>query len=137
MSYSPNLLRILGIKLANELTKDNLISEQRVFKAILIQALEDAMSNSVFKRETYWKHDAHRWFLDNGKDFQQICWSADIDPEFIRGEYIRLCKERKIVFSKIQATWIDYRELYKMYRNASSKEERKKIKKLIEKIRFH
>ena len=54
MSYSPNLLRILGIKLANELTKDNLISEQRVFKAILIQALEDAMSNSVFKRETYW-----------------------------------------------------------------------------------
>ena len=83
------------------------------------------------------KHIGHRWFLDNGKDFQQICWSADIDPEFIRGEYIRLCKERKIVFSKIQATWIDYRELYKMYRNASSKEERKNIKKLIDKIRFN
>ena len=123
--------------MANELTKSDLISEQRVFKAILIQALEDAMSLSVFKRETYWKHDAHRWFLENGKDFQQICWSADIDPEFIRSEYIRLCKERKIIFSKMQAAWIDYRELYKMYRGATNKEERRRIKSLIDNIKFN
>ncbi len=137
MSYSQNLLKLLGIKLANELTKTDLASNERVFRAILIQALEDAMSSSKFKRETYWKHDAHRWFLENSQDFQEICWSADLDPEFIRGEYMRLLKERKIFFSKMQAAWVDYRELYKMYRNANDKEERRRIKSLIDKIKFN
>ena len=102
MSYSQNLLKLLGIKLANELTKTDLASNERVFRAILIQALEDAMSSSKFKRETYWKHDAHRWFLENSQDFQEICWSADLDPEFIRGEYMRLLKERKISFENLK-----------------------------------
>ena len=137
MSYSQNLLKLLGIKLANELTKTDLASNERVFRAILIQALEDAMSSSKFKRETYWKHDAHRWFLENSQDFQEICWSADLDPEFIRGEYMRLLKEREIFFSKMQAAWVDYRELYKMYRNAKDKEERRRIKSLIDKIKFN
>ena len=31
----------------------------------------------------------------------------------------------------LQQSWINYRELYKMYRKANSKEERKRIRELI------
>ena len=132
MTCSPSLLRILGIKLANELIKPKTNPEQRLFQAIIVQALEDSLSGSVFKKETYWKHDAHKWFLGNCADFQEVCWSADLDPEFVRQEYIKLIKDKKIVFNMLQQSWINYRELYRLYRKANSKEERKRIRELIQ-----
>jgi hypothetical protein len=71
MTCSPGLLKNLGIKLAMELTKAKELSEQRLFQAILVQALEDAINSSNFKKEIYWKEDAHRWFMENSKDFQE------------------------------------------------------------------
>ena len=41
MTCSPSLLKLLGIKLAMELTKPKVLSEQRLFQAIIVQALED------------------------------------------------------------------------------------------------
>jgi len=131
MTCSPNLLKNLGIKLSMELTKPKPVPEHRLFQAILVQALEDALNPSNFKKETYWKDDAHRWFLENSKDFQDVCWSADMDPEMIRGEYLKLVKNKKIIFTKLQQHWLNYRELYRLYREAGSKEERREIKKRI------
>ena len=121
----------MGIKLSMELTKPKPVPEHRLFQAILVQALEDALNPSNFKKETYWKDDAHRWFLENSKDFQDVCWSADMDPEMIRGEYLKLVKNKKIIFTKLQRHWLNYRELYRLYREAGSKEERREIKKRI------
>jgi hypothetical protein len=137
MSCSPNLLKILGIRLAKEITKTDLSAEERIFQAILVQALEDALTTSAFKKETYWKHDAHKWFLSNCEDFKNVCWSANMDPEFIRGEYLKLIKDKKIKFTKMQNGWINYRELYKLHRAAQSKEERREIKALIVKLKFN
>jgi hypothetical protein len=134
LNCSPNLLKNLGIKLAMELTKPKELSEQRLFQAILVQALEDVMSPSEFKKETYWKEDAYRWFMGNSKDFQDVCWAADMDPEMIRGEVLKLIKSKKIKFTQIQQSWLNYRELYRLYREASSKEERREIKKKITKL---
>jgi len=121
----------LGIKLSMELTKPKPVPEHRLFQAILVQALEDALNPSNFKKETYWKDDAHKWFLENSKDFQDVCWSADMDPEMIRGEYLKLVRNKKIIFTKLQRHWLNYRELYRLYREAGSKEERREIKKKI------
>jgi hypothetical protein len=70
MTCSPGLLKNLGIKLAMELTKPKLLSEHRLFQAIIVQALEDALNPSGLKKETYWKEDAHRWFIENSKIFK-------------------------------------------------------------------
>ena len=121
----------MGIKLSMELTKPKPVPEHRLFQAILVQALEDALNPSNFKKETYWKDDAHKWFLENSKDFQDVCWSADMDPEMIRGEYLKLVRNKKIIFTKLQRHWLNYRELYRLYREAGSKEERREIKKKI------
>ena len=123
----------MGIKLAMELIKEKPISEQRLFQAIIVQALEDVMNISSCKKEAYWKEDAYKWFYSNSEDFQDVCWAADMDPELIRGEFFKLIKLKKIKFSKIQTHWLNYRELYRLYREADSKEERREIKKRIDK----
>ena len=123
----------MGIKLAMELIKEKPLSEQRLFQAIIVQALEDVMNISSFKKETYWKEDAYKWFYSNSEDFQDVCWAADMDPELIRGEFFKLIKLKKIKFSKMQTHWLNYRELYRLYREADSKEERREIKKRIDK----
>jgi len=115
-----------------ELTKSKVISEQRLFQAIIVQALEDVMNPSGFKKETYWKEDAYKWFYDNSEDFQDVCWGADMDPDMIRDEFKKLVKCKKIYFTKLQNHWLNYRKLYRLYRKAENKEERREIKKRID-----
>ena len=131
MSYAPSLLKFLGIKLSLELLRPKEYAEQRLFKAILVQALEDAINSSPFKKDTYYKYDSHIWFVDGSEVFKDICWGAEMDPDFIRGEYLKLVDSSKIHFTKLQLSWIKYRELYRKYRNANTKEERRYIKTLI------
>ena len=136
MTCAPSLLKFLGTKLSLQIVKPKAYAEQRLFQAILVQALEDATNLSNYKKETYNKHESHLWFVNNSNDFKEICWGADIDPDFVRGEYLKLIDDGKIKFTKFQLSWIRYRELYRQYRNASDKNERKEIKKLIEKQNF-
>jgi len=131
MTCAPSLLKYLGTKLSLAITKPKAFAEQRLFQAILVQALEDATNPSNFKRETYHKHDSHCWFVDNSEDFQHVCWGAELDPDFVRGEYLKMVDNGKIVFTKMQVAWIRYRSLYKRYREAKSKDERRKIRSLI------
>ena len=131
MICAPSLLKYLGTKLSLAITKPKAFAEQRLFQAILVQALEDATNPSNFKRETYHKHDSHCWFVDNSEDFQQICWGAELDPDFVRGEYLKMVDNGKIIFTKMQVAWIRYRSLYKRYREAKSKDERREIRSLI------
>tara|TARA_R100000353_G_scaffold32708_1_gene26417 strand:- start:1081 stop:1503 length:423 start_codon:yes stop_codon:yes gene_type:complete len=131
MTCAPSLLKFLGTKLSLAITKPKTFAEQRLFQAILVQALEDATNPSNFKRETYHKHDSHCWFVDNSEDFQQVCWGAELDPDFVRGEYLKMVDNGKIIFTKMQVAWIRYRSLYKRYREAKSKDERRKIRALI------
>ena len=131
MTCAPSLLKYLGTKLSLAITKPKTFAEQRSFQAILVQALEDATNPSNFKRETYHKHDSHCWFVDNSDDFQRVCWGAELDPEFVRGEYLKMIDNEKIIFNKIQVAWIRYRALYKRYREANTKEERREIRELI------
>ena len=131
MTCAPSLLKFLGIKLSLEICKSKAFAEQRLFQAVLLQALEDAVNSSGFKKETYFKYDSHCWFVDNSEEFKEICWGANMDPDFVRGEYLKLVDNEKIFFTKLQKSWIRYRELYRKYRNAGSKEERRYIKTLI------
>ena len=131
MTCAPSLLKFLGIKLSLEIVKPKAFAEQRLFQAILVQALEDAVNPSGFKKETYYKYDSHEWFVSNSVEFQDICWGADMDPDFVRGEYMKMVDTGKIHFTKLQVSWIKYRDLYKRYRECNTKEERRIIKKLI------
>ena len=51
MTCAPSLLKFLGIKLSLEIVKPKAFAEQRLFQAILVQALEDAVNPSGFKKK--------------------------------------------------------------------------------------
>ena len=134
MNYTPNLLKILGINIASIIINCKKLPEQRLFQAIVLQAFEDALNTQSTKQESYFKKDAHDWFLNNGDEFQSICWYAGFDPEVIHDRYKKLIKENRIVFNKLQKSWIKYRDLYKQYRAAKTSVERKNIMLKIVKV---
>ena len=112
MSYSPNLLKILGTEIASAVLKKH-SPEQRLFQAIVLQAFEDALTTQGTKEDSYLKKDAHDWFLDRNKTFEYVCWNSGFDPEIIHEKYKRLLKDGKVTFTELQKEWVKYRKLYK------------------------
>ena len=136
MSYSPHLLKSLGTNITSVLIQENRPCEQRLFQAILVQAFEDALNPNPSKTETYYKIDAHNWFMYPDSVFVKICWLAGFDPDIITDRYKRLQATGQVTFSKIQKNWIQYRDLYKRYRATNSSEERRAIMKQIKSLEF-
>jgi len=120
--------------MAAEIVKENKTSEQRLFQAIILQAFEDALNIHGSKQESYFKKDAHDWFLKNSEEFQFVCWNAGFDPDIILDQYNKLLKNKKIFFTKLQLSWIEYRNLYKKYRAAKTQSERRNIMLKIVKV---
>ena len=53
----------------------------------------------------------------------------------VHRRYKRCLEEKIIVFTEVQRYWIEYKNEYKNYRAADSKEERRSVKKRIDMIR--
>ena len=127
MNYSLNLLEILGINISRELTREQRLPEERLFQAIILQAFEDALSDGEMKSDAYCKQDSYNWFSTIGQDFDTVCWFANFDPEIIRNKFNELVRNKTIKYTKKQLKWLRYRYLYKQYRDATTKLERRKI----------
>ena len=127
MNYSLNLLEILGTNIARELTREQRLPEERLFQAIILQAFEDALSNGELKQDAYAKQDSYNWFSTISQDFDTVCWFANFDPEIIRNKFNELVRNKTIQYTKKQLKWLRYRYLYKQYRDATTKLERRKI----------
>ena len=135
MICSPHLLKIMGTNLATEFVKEPKIPDQRLYQAVIIQAFEDCLYTLGGKQEAYYKKDAHEWFLNKSPDFEKICYMAGLEPDMVHRRYKRCLEEKIIVFTEVQRYWIEYKNEYKNYRAADSKEERRSVKKRIDMIR--
>ena len=127
MNYSLNLLEILGTNIARELTREQRLPEERLFQAIILQAFEDTLSEGDLKQDAYSKQDSYDWFSTISQDFDTVCWFANFDPEIIRNKFNELVRNKTIQYTKKQLKWLRYRCLYKQYRDATTKLERRKI----------
>lgn len=54
-------------------------SEQALWRAVIMQAIEDLFSGK--KQES---REAFRWIFENNSDFRSVCDYADIDPMSLR-----------------------------------------------------
>ena len=55
--------------------------ERYLFRAVLSQAIHDAMYNGLDKYYLIDKRNAIDWLIGNSVDFRTICSYAEIDPE--------------------------------------------------------
>ena len=59
-------------------------SEQGVWRAVIVQALMDASSNSAKKENLQAKEEALVWLRGNSVDFASVCYFAGFEPEFVK-----------------------------------------------------
>ena len=66
--------------------------ELRLFRAIITQAIEDAMYNGLYKYKIIDKREAISWLTSNSNDFKMICHFADINAEYASTKFAKAMK---------------------------------------------
>lgn len=65
--------------------------EQRVWQAVILQALMDASANGKRAEIQKAKREARLWLQGDSADFQLVCENAGLHPEYVRqiAEHVR------------------------------------------------
>ena len=106
-----------------------------MWRAVINNALGDVTINSSDRKSSLYKFAVHDWIIQNSDDFQQVCYYAELDPENIRRQYMRAIKLKKILFTDRQLKWKKYNDNYQKLKTIKCREERKKLRKIVEYLR--
>lgn len=117
----------MGINLAKCLLEEKVPREVKLWRAVITLAFEDVSSESVAKVDAYRKQEAHTWLLGKSDDFNEVCYYAEIDPEFVKDRYSWLKDQGNVKFTRIQRLWLEYRSCYRVYRGQVTKDQRQRI----------
>ena len=66
--------------------------ELKLFRAIITQAIEDAMYDGLYKYKIIDKREAIAWLTSNSNDFKIICHFADINSEYATMKFAKAMK---------------------------------------------
>tara|TARA_R100000231_G_scaffold20867_1_gene20348 strand:+ start:2599 stop:2913 length:315 start_codon:yes stop_codon:yes gene_type:complete len=66
--------------------------ELKLFRAIITQAIEDAMYNGLYKYKIIEKREAIAWLTGNSSDFKMICHYADLNAEYASIKFTKAMK---------------------------------------------
>jgi len=135
MNISIEILKIMGLKIAEKLVEKSLDPEIRIWRGVISMALEDVLITNQNRTESVLKGEAHDWFCNDSEDFKFVCNQADLEPKYVRLRYLNALEDGKIKFTQRQHLNIKYTKEYEKLRKAKNKEERKQFFKNIEKLR--
>jgi hypothetical protein len=132
MSYSVNLLELMGTKVATQvLFAENQPSETKMWQAVVMTAFEDVTNKLSDKKSSIAKWDAFKWFHDK-HEFETVCYLADFDADYVYERYQRAIDKDIIVFTPRQLAWARYSEVINQYNLETDKKKRSKLKKQLE-----
>ena len=122
MLTSPHLMRTMGLKFARSiLDAEKFDAEQKLWRAVVVNALEDSMIIQSDRKASLLKIFAHNWILQGSKDFEVVCAWGNLDPDDIQECYVRALKNHELKFTHRQIMWFDYDKLYKKMLKADVK----------------
>ena len=126
----------MGIEIATDLTNQTHQNpEQRLWRHVLIHAFEAALLPTSDRISSIYKMEATEWIAQDSKDFQTICWWSGWDPEHVRSQYFKAVRKGLVTFTQRQVNWIKYYKKYLEVKNNKVKEERRFLRKQLEKAR--
>lgn len=64
-----------------EFNNSELIPEQKLWKAVLNQALQDAFNDTYYTKNDYNKQMARDWMKEFNLDFATVCENAGFNPK--------------------------------------------------------
>ena len=80
----------MGTDIAREIVSQNhMNSDQRLWRHVLLNALEDARLLQSDRKSSIYKMQAHEWIAQDTQDFQTICWWSGWDPEHVKERYLK------------------------------------------------
>lgn len=74
--------------------------ERGLWLRVILQAITDAQGKSVGirpQKKLIVQQEAIKWFMRDGKDFQQVCLMAGYEPEWIRDKVMVLLKKGGLI----------------------------------------
>ena len=66
--------------------------ELKLFRAIITQAIDDAMYDGLYKYKIIDKREAVAWLTGNSNDFKMICHFADINSDYASMKFAKAMK---------------------------------------------
>ena len=66
--------------------------ELKLFRAIITQAIDDAMYYGLYKYKIIDKREAIAWLTGNSNDFKMICHYADLNSEYASVKFAKAMK---------------------------------------------
>ena len=125
----------MGIRVAQDLIEANHINqEQKLWRHVILNAFEDARLKTTDRKSSINKLEAHDW-INESKDFNQICWWAGWDPDEVRIRYRKALKSMEITFNIKHIKWREYYTMYNELKFEADKDKRRALRKLVEKKR--
>ena len=126
----------MGIEVSKDvLNETHHCSNQRLWRHVLLNAVEDTRLEQSDRKSSIYKMEAHEWIARDCKDFQTICWWSGWDPQDVRNRYFKAVKTGEITFNERQIKWIKYYKKYLELKKIPTKEERAPVRKALEKAR--
>ena len=135
MNYSANLLRTMGTSAARDLvTENHHSSQQKLWRHVVLNAIEDTHINNSDRKSSLVKLDAHKW-LCNSQDFDKICWWAGWDPTEIKHRYKTAIRKEEIKFNTRQLKWKIYNDTYEAHKNETDRDRKKMLRIKVVRLR--
>ena len=115
---SSDFLKRLGYHFSRILlNSDNMQPENYLWRAVVVNALEDTMILRHDRKSATLKTNAHDWIISNCRDYDRVCNWAMLDHEHVSYAYKKALKNKKILFSNRQLHWRNYNKLFKKLKN--------------------
>ena len=76
--------------------------ELKLFRAVIVRAIEDAMYNGLWKYKIIDKREAISWLTSNSNDFKRICHHADIDSKYALTKFTQAMKLDMYILTDMQ-----------------------------------
>lgn len=135
MNISIEILKIMGLNIAEKLVEKSLDPEIRIWRGVISMALEDVLITNQNRTESVLKGEAHDWFCNDSDDFRFVCNQAELEPKYVRLRYLNALESGKIKFTQRQHLNIKYTKEYEKLRKAKNRDERRKHTKIINQLR--
>jgi len=117
------------------LNHDDMIEENYMWRAVIINALEDSMISRSDRKSATLKTVAHNWIISKCDDFDKVCNWAMLDPDVVCYSYKNAVKNKNIRFTNKQILWSKYNTLFKSAQNELDFRKKRLIKKEMKGIR--
>jgi|TARA_B100000085_G_scaffold285295_1_gene320843 hypothetical protein len=120
---------------ATLLSTNDVPGEEKLWRGVLCNALEDSCNNQNDRKSSIFKLEAHNWIMNEGDDFQSICYWAGFSPEHVKSKYVQAIKKKDIKFTEKQVAWRRYYVQYQKYRKCKEPSSKKYHRKHLEHLR--